>query len=404
MTCAHYSCTYTDAMSTRETNISQPGMTSSLLPHVMVDSDNDTVDRPIMYPYQVDYLSELEPYHWITIFAVPPIVLLGLTGNLLSVCVMLRKRFRSTSTSVYLIALAVVDSIYLIDNFMFVNWVRIFFGIDIRLFSVLACQFYVYGLYVCKCLGAWLVVAVTFERLVAVKWPHRARDLCTRRRAYYAICGIILTTCTLYIYIPVVHTIWYEGPIGPDCSFTLPENLVLTALHFLDMFMYSLIPSILLLGTNIALIRSIATQTKTFTKANSRGKRLVKSDTRRLTAMLLAVSLTYLVLTFPVTAIHVYKVFVHTPKNWVEIYTTAYSISLVNNAINFVLYCVSGPAFRQEVGVFFCSLRSDSRYRANNHQRPYSIKFVYTSQMFQKSVGLLADSGSRTSTKKILNG
>ena len=316
----------------------------------------------------------------VIIIAVPTIVLLGVTGNMLSVCVMLRRRFRSSSTSVYLVALGIVDSIFLVNNMMVAKWIQIMSGIDVRVLSLLGCRLYVYLLYVSKCLGAWLLVSVSCERLVAISKPHKARTLCTKRRAYYTIATLVVVICAIYASVPYAYVIVSEGPLS-NCAFNIYFRYTVRFVNVIDFVGYCLIPSVLLFCTNAVLVWKVIQSTRlqktwafeTMSDVNPRRSRGV--NTRRLTIMLLAVSLTYLLLTLPMVSVILYNVFIGKPRNWVDIFTAVYHINLCNNALNFVLYCLSGPTFRRELSVMFRCRREKGSH--NVRRANYSLRTIY---------------------------
>ena len=53
---------------------------------------------------------------WILLFGTPIITVIGVTGNILSFCVLKTRRYRFKSYSHYLCTLAVFDSLVLIDK------------------------------------------------------------------------------------------------------------------------------------------------------------------------------------------------------------------------------------------------------------------------------------------------
>ncbi|EFN81825.1 Rhodopsin, GQ-coupled [Harpegnathos saltator] len=141
--------------------------------------------------------------HNIQLYYSPILVHLGLLGNCLSVCVFFGTKLRRASSSIYLGALAVSDSGFLVT--IFVVWLNMF---HVHLFNEQGfCQFFVYLSTLCSFLSVWLVVAFTVERYVAVKYPLRRQSLCTVARAKVVI--IWLTILAVLLSSPVLL---FSGP------------------------------------------------------------------------------------------------------------------------------------------------------------------------------------------------
>ncbi|KAL8621962.1 hypothetical protein ACOMHN_035490 [Nucella lapillus] len=114
----------------------------------------------------------------------PILCITGITGNTLSMIV-LNHRDMATSTNVYLSALAVSDTLKLLNDLLY------FIMLLISLISAPSASFmmvhvYPYAHYiftVAVCVTAWLTVAVALDRFIAVCHPSRAKSLCTIPRA-----------------------------------------------------------------------------------------------------------------------------------------------------------------------------------------------------------------------------
>src|SRR5260221_7961922 len=85
----------------------------------------------------------------------PIILIVGITGNLLTLIIMCRKSQRFSSTAVYLSALAVSDTVTLIIYFIN-KWIAIVFGIVAVQYSNAWCKLYSFSTNVayfyCTCL------------------------------------------------------------------------------------------------------------------------------------------------------------------------------------------------------------------------------------------------------------
>lgn len=167
----------------------------------------------------------------LNLYYTPLLVALGSIGNLLSVFVFYRSKLRLQSTSQYLSALALSDTVFLLQLLPpWLNAVHITGLFHREGF----CQIFVYISYVTCSFSAWLVVAFTIERFVAVLYPLRRNAVCTLRRARYVIAGIALGS--LLLNVPVLR---FAIPTTNDCNIDYEYlvhaarfNLVDTAVSF----------------------------------------------------------------------------------------------------------------------------------------------------------------------------
>lgn len=123
-----------------------------------------------------------EPYRTITLvlLRIYPIVflLIGTIGNLLSVYVVLRSKLRRYSTFTYLAFLSIVDLIVLYTfaiNFLLHAW----WNIDLQQVSLAACKIYSFSIYFFPQASAWILTAVSIDRVLAltrgIRKPRKTR-------------------------------------------------------------------------------------------------------------------------------------------------------------------------------------------------------------------------------------
>ena len=103
------------------------------------------------------------------------VILAGLTGNILSFCVLMRQEIRKTSTAVYLIALSIADTLSLLGGPMtdYVLASELFLGWYWPSLSTLSCKLYMFLYFLNPQMSAWCLVSVTIERIIVIYFPHR---------------------------------------------------------------------------------------------------------------------------------------------------------------------------------------------------------------------------------------
>ena len=140
----------------------------------------------------------------------PFLVLLGSIGNIISVYVFYVSKLRMHSTSLYLSVLAISDSVFLLQ--LLPPWLNAM-QITNLFHRPGFCQVFVYSTYASCCCSAWLVVAFTIERFVAVLYPLRRSRMCTVARAKTVIGVLVLGSMVANL--PVLK---YASPSVNDCN------------------------------------------------------------------------------------------------------------------------------------------------------------------------------------------
>lgn len=118
----------------------------------------------------------------------PSIVVIGSIGNILSVVIFFRLKMRKLSSSFYLAALGISDTIFLLSNSS--NW-AMEHGIEKLINLELFCKVTNYLCGVSSVLSSWFVVAFTLERFIVVLYPLKRQTICTVKRAKTISSGIL---------------------------------------------------------------------------------------------------------------------------------------------------------------------------------------------------------------------
>ncbi|ELU02382.1 hypothetical protein CAPTEDRAFT_205934 [Capitella teleta] len=276
----------------------------------------------------------------------PLLITVGTLGNLLTIWIFMRSpKLRSTSTSFYLIVLAVADTLLLYIGLLR-QYSRVKYEMDFRTFNSFLCKVGLFGVYFMVQFEAWILVNVTLERFAAVFIPHKVKQLFSKKRAALSI-G--LTGGILFLF--NMHY-WWEAKLESDeygqfCT-AGETDFYITHWPRIDLALASAIPFIVIFTMNCAIITKIALNSKDLTSSKI-------SKTSSMTAILISVSVTFLVFTLPIT-INLLLFdddaynnateleFARSEITWAVVNIVYY----LNNSTNFFLYCISGPRFRRE--------------------------------------------------------
>src|SRR6218665_388643 len=200
---------------------------------------------------------------WVQRVLVPTITVIGVVGNTITIVIMTRRRMRS-STNWYLAALAITDMIYLIFTFI----------LSLKHYpNARHTDYYFYW----HCFpfllmitdaasnsSAWLTVTFTIERYIAVCHPIRGKVICTESRAKKVIFCVFLICVSVTLPTPFEWVvIMKQDPITNATVLEAVEsNLGLSVTYRniyyqLSVFLFVVIPFVLLVVFNNFLIRSV---------------------------------------------------------------------------------------------------------------------------------------------------
>ncbi|CAH1796257.1 unnamed protein product [Owenia fusiformis] len=281
-------------------------------------------------------------------YCAPLIIIVGTIGNTLSFIILTRKNMRKSTSSIYLSVLAVVDSTVLYTGLLR-HWIRHISDIDIRSITLGGCKFHIFLVYFSLDLSAWILVAVTFERLVAVYIPYKARVYCTSFTTFITVCAI-----SFVLFFINLHFFWTYGYIKINDRGDIFVACIIAEekyKHFarytwpwLDMCIASFIPFFIMFTSNVLIIIKVRKLSSTN-----------ESKMTFMTAMLLTVNFVFIICTSPIV---LYLNFYETWNPGSDELTIAKRklhfvicnlLMYTNNSINFLLYCLSGPTFRRDL-------------------------------------------------------
>ncbi len=309
-----------------------------------------------------------------------PLLVLGTVGNILSFLVMRRKSLRVTSPGLYFAAIAVGDTVALFAGVLpFI--IFYFSSVDLWSFHPWSCKIVIFTLFTSSDAAVWLVVAVTVDRFIAIKFPLKAKQLCTPKKArIVAVClPVVAIFKNFHLFFTRGRQI-LEDPELPEeqwliinCGFPTPaieyfENYVR---NWIALALFWLIPviSVIVLNTFIVLalwkVRQVGpSQDSSQQSANKQQERARKSNSQ-LTAMFLSVSITFVLFLTPSITLIVVRPYLRMTKEQATRYDYAQSfvdpISYLMHSTNFFLYCLTGAGFRRELRRLFGARTTSDR-------------------------------------------
>ncbi|CAF3608406.1 unnamed protein product [Rotaria sp. Silwood1] len=359
---------------------------------------------------------------WIATIILISFLICGLIGNMLSATIMFRRSRRGLSSYFYLALLAIADICVLYSGGL-LSIFDIGFNYHPELYSKFSCRIGFYLRHLFTYLSAWLIVAVTFERFIVVRFPFQSIHIC-RMHVAYGITLIIFIFFSFYashcFFTMNLRPIIMQTDYGYHPDFIVCDLIKYQRLFSsIDLCFYSVIPSLLIIIFNTLIISTMfyaIKQRRTYLQASSclptmntsqrnpniktkssssirtpffrsrsvestpaprsfishgrlyhnglnkngfqrKSQRILFDSTSatgiRLTCSLLVISFIFVLCTLPISIRHLLAEFIpgyrHTSTTYWQITQLILTILMyLNHAINFVLYCLTGRAFRRE--------------------------------------------------------
>ncbi|ELU08809.1 hypothetical protein CAPTEDRAFT_208114 [Capitella teleta] len=283
------------------------------------------------------------------------ILVVGTVGNIMSIILLRRPRMKTTTTSLYLVALAFTDLSQVVVGQATRHFVRSITGIDPPIYDTWYCKIWYYLIRVFNSYSNWVLAGVTVERCIAILIPLKAKSLITRKSAKLFLSSALLAVFVYYSH-SVVSYLTGPTPNGIACKANLENGFVSQVRPWSDWVLEALLPGIIILACNVIIIQRLlkarAERAQTLTCTSDS-----KDQMQSLVVMLVSISVAYLVLTTPMHVNFVIAASFPGGYMFIErsdaIKRLIWSVSLflhyTNHSINFFLYVLTGREFRLEL-------------------------------------------------------
>ena len=300
-------------------------------------------------------------------YYIPILVPIGLIGNTLSFLVMMKPSNRKMSTCIYMAAISIND------NFMMFLALYSFLVPTLRIYPIhwieckVAASLAIFGLQN----STFQVLAMTLDKYIAIKWPHKAAIYSTPRRAKIMVTVVLI--CTIIYNLPQLYM---AKLTGDACLGYAQGGMVAKVYSWVSFVVNAVIPFTLLIYMNHVIVKKVRSSRKMFgtneTHENekhhqkSRREQAMKNTENQLTIMLLLVTILFVILMIPTYLRFVYTNFAKQdmPFNYASFllfYHVSQKLYNTNNGINFFLYCISGQKFRNDLKeILGCNKEQDS--------------------------------------------
>ena len=229
--------------------------------------------------------------------------------------------------------------------------------------------------------GTYQVLAMTIDKFVAIKWPHKAATYSTPGRAKFIIIGSLI-----FAFIYNIPHLFVASVIRNECLSYLDGGTITKMYSWVTFLVNGNIPFSMLIYMNYVIVKTIRKSRQMFGGASlssnnnqhntkegtDQRQRTMKSAEIQLTIMLLLVTVLFTVLLIPTYIRFIYLSFVEsdTPLKFatsVFFYQITYKLYTTNSGINFFLYCISGRKFRNDLREILCYCTTFSRLKTDTN-------------------------------------
>lgn len=344
-------------------------------------SDNNTT-----FPIPFDNITDVCEFSasfvsWMWRVIAPFIILGGLLSNIVVLLVFRYPRCTRSSTLFHLFILAINDSIILSTGPVR-YWALYTLNYDLRTMSEFGCKLNYFVIYVSLDFSSWILVSITFERIISVVRPWEIQDWLTVRNASFRLIMLYIILSGINMHFFFTNGILEDAGTGKNVCDTLTAEYRYFENHifiWIDMLVMCLIPFSIMALSNwyvVSVIRKtemskvigqVPQRQDRYENVRSpipparqhmRGKRSIRRDSisEEVSRTLILITAVFFATTLPSSTFLVVLSFVYEPDQCTyanAIMDMGWAITTllmyVNCGANVFLYTARSRRFRQEL-------------------------------------------------------
>lgn len=321
------------------------------------ESNVTTEDKLMLYS---DYTAHM----LISKYIFPVFLFLGLIFNLASAVVFWQRamRYKHGSTVIFMYSLAMADTIVLIAGII-TKWIGTISDSNLQEKSDILCKVITFLSFFSSHFSVWVIVAVSVERYFIACHSKQITATNRLRGVKFSLLALMFVLAGVNL-----HLFWTAGLVeeiyqckiirkcGPTNDYSY---FIRNVWSFIDSSVYSFIPTIIIITANSLIIWRIRLSKTTLVNFNlgaglHEKKRRIKNI--KITIMLLALSFTFVVTTFPMSIVMIIlsavpsqiKDLSELARFWL-LRTVSDCFMYLNHSSNFVLYILTNKDFRSAI-------------------------------------------------------
>ena len=329
---------------------------------VSVGKENTEMTTKDTFMEQVQTYTTFRIASFIDTYWLPVLVPLGFVGNTLSFIVMIKPNNRKMSTCIYMAVISINDNLMMCLLSYHALVVVVFknneyHSVECKIIDFLALSTLQNS--------TFQVVAMTIDKYIAIKWPHKAANYSTSGRV--KMIKLSLSACALGYN---SSHLFLSRVTGGQCIAYSVDKLITRIYSWFSFVLNAVIPFTMLIYMSYVTVKTVRNIRKMFTEKDTttgatrnqvmQGRqKTMKSAENQLTVMLLLVTTLFLILLCPTYIRFIYLSFVNmdTPLKYANsmlFFQISFKLYATNGGINFLLYCISGKKFRNDLKEILC--------------------------------------------------
>ncbi len=291
-----------------------------------------------------DDLERISQYLYMIIY--PLIFLIGIVGNLFSSVLFSITKLNRTSCGVYFLFLALFDSLALIGGLH--HCLTIGYHVDVP--NAIYCRARDFIFYASMDMASWMIVAISVDRYLKVKFPIKARIYATRKLAIIISCIIIVVFIMKNVHLATVFIGDFSENAADNCdpnpAYPTYVSFFNKVLPWIDLATFAVLPFTIVSICNALIIHD---------HYKRRVKVRKRHLDRQLITLLLVSSISLIICNLPIAILAVIYPYISTSYETNDTYDeVAFTFDLlrlpsyVSLALNFYFYYYTSSLFRQQ--------------------------------------------------------
>ena len=223
------------------------------------------------------FMEKVESYiifkigNFIDTYYYPVFIPVALVGNTLSFLIMVKQNSRKMSTCIYMAAISINDNLMIYMNCH--DYLAVV--VQIHKWYHFECKFLAFVALFALQNSTFLVVAMTIDKYIAIKWPHKAATYSTPRRAKMIAVGVYV--CAFVYNIP--H-IFLSSVIGGQCINFGISSVFSRVYSWFSFVLNAIIPFTMLIHMNFIIVKAVKKSRKMFRSNEGRKRSRVGCKTK----------------------------------------------------------------------------------------------------------------------------
>ncbi len=330
-------------------------------------------------------------------------------GNTLSLIVWTRPSLRRGSSSSLLLAcLAVADTLVLLNQPL-IDWLHKGpYGHSLRDHSNVLCKISAYLLFVTSGLSAYTLVVLGVFRAIGISQPHKYKSLCTRKNTAITMTCVYTIVLLMYLHRLFQYKLLDWRGVGIwRCNIVIKNQLWdLKVVPNIESTLMAYMPLTLIFMINFFIVfKLIERKIRTLHGTSATTDSDAGPGTSKIVYTLIAVSVVFIITQTPLAVFLAWRQTVDWPKAGPKLlaltqlyWSVASNLAIMNNACNFLLYCLTGSRFRQELALVLCRPRSKITVHQQRGHQSSPVQAIISNT--QSSI-VLSQIGEQENTQNI---